>query len=199
MLRVLQWGGDLPFGEGTLRAFIDEMWSDENIYMSHLGDESPQPRRLDFPVSNKTKQAASQSQTYVPLPPASSAEYRTRYEAANTHHEVNHRSSKQMERDIGTFGCPTELQPGDSRLVQPCAVCMMSLPRKRAPHFSDSFSPEEKRPPGTVWATDTSHLTVVTHGGYRYLQHFCCAISHAHLIHPMRNCHIHLDGYDICT
>ena len=64
---------------------------------------------------------------------------------------------------------------------------MLPLPRKRAPHFSDSFSLEEKRPPGTVWVTDTSHLTVVTHRGYRYLQHFCCAISHAHLINPMRN------------
>ena len=64
---------------------------------------------------------------------------------------------------------------------------MLSLPRKRAPHFSESFSPEEKQLTGTVWATDTSHLTVVIHRCYRYLQHFCCATSHAHLIYPMGN------------
>ena len=155
VLRTLQWGGDLPFDEGTLRALRGEMWSDENIYTSHLSDEPPQPRRLDFPVS-KAKQATSPSQIYAPLPPISSTEYRTRYEAANTYHDVNHRSPKQMERDIATFGGSTGLQPGDPRLVQLCAVCMLSLPPKRAPHFSESFSPEEKQPPGTVWVTVTS-------------------------------------------
>ena len=72
------------------------MWSNENIYVSHLGDDTPQPRRLDFPVS-KAKHATSQSQVYAPLPPTNSAEYRARYEAASTHHEVNHMSSKQTE------------------------------------------------------------------------------------------------------
>ena len=34
-------GGDLPFDEDTRRAFRDKMWRDENIYISHLDDESP--------------------------------------------------------------------------------------------------------------------------------------------------------------
>ena len=136
--------------------------------MSHLGNESPQLRWLDFPVS-KVKQAMSSSQTHTPLHSVGSAEYQTRYEAANTYHDVNHRSPNQTWRDIETFGGSTGLQPGDSRSVQPCAVCILSLPRKRTPQFSESFSPEEKQPPGTVWIADTSHLTVVTHGGYRYL------------------------------
>ena len=70
--------------------------------MSHLGDEPPQPRQLDFPVS-KAKQATPPSQTYAPLSLVGSAEYRTRYETANTYNEVNHRSPNQMERDIATF------------------------------------------------------------------------------------------------
>ena len=53
-------GDDLPFDEGTLRAFRCEMWNDDNIYTSHLGDEPPQPRRLNFPVS-KAKQATPPS------------------------------------------------------------------------------------------------------------------------------------------
>ena len=60
-------GGDLPFDEGTLRAFRDNMWSDEHIYVSH---DSRQPRRLDLPVS-KAKQATAPSQIYASLPPAS--------------------------------------------------------------------------------------------------------------------------------
>ena len=90
------------------------MWSDENIYVSHLGDDTPQPRRLDFPVY-KSKQATPLSHVYDTLPPTSSAEYRTRHEAANTYHEVNHRSPRQMERDIATFGGSIGLQPGDPR------------------------------------------------------------------------------------
>ena len=85
-------GGNLPFGEDNLRAFRDEMWSDEIIYVSHLTDDTPQPRRLDFTVP-KAKEATSPSQVYAPLPPTSSDEYRTRYEAVNTYHDVNHRSS----------------------------------------------------------------------------------------------------------
>ena len=129
------------------------------IYMSHLGGEPHQPMPLDFPVS-KAKQAASPSQIYVPLPPISSAEYQTRYEAASTYHDVNHRSSKQMEREIATFGGFIGLQPGDSRLVQPCAVCMLSLPRNRDPHLSEPFSPEEKQPPGNAWVTQISLATI---------------------------------------
>ena len=65
------------------------MRSDESIYMSHLDDDTSQPRRLDFPVS-KAKQATSPSQVYAPLLPTSSVEYRVRYEPANTYYEVNH-------------------------------------------------------------------------------------------------------------
>ena len=90
------------------------MLSDDNIYMSHLGDEPHQPRRFDFPVP-KAKQATSPSQIDVPLSTVSSAERRVNYEAANPYHAVNHRSSKQMERGIATFGGSTGLQSGDSR------------------------------------------------------------------------------------
>ena len=144
------------------------MWDDKHVYVSHLGDRSFQPTRLSFPVS-EAKQATQPSQAYAPLPTVGSVEYRRRYDAANEYHDVNHRSSSQMKRDISTFGGALGLQPGDSRLVQPCTICLLSIPRKSAHHFNEAFSVDEKQPPGTVWVTDTSHLTTTINGGYRYL------------------------------
>jgi hypothetical protein len=50
------------------------------------------------------------------------------------------------------------------------------------------LSRREANPAGTVWATDTSHLTLTIDGGFfKYLQHFCDVASHAHVVYPMKN------------